>query len=148
MCKNDGDLRPCINYRTLNDHNAKLPYPFSLVPAALEELRGAHTFSKLDLRSAYNLVCIWEGDEWKTALITPSGQYENQVMLYSLSISPSFFQGFFYERGVRGVPPPVCHRVHRRYPDLIPEHGQTSLSRDAGPTPTQETPPLPEAREV
>ncbi len=43
----------------------KLPYPLPLVPAA-EELCGARVFSKLDLRSAYNLVCIREGDEWKT----------------------------------------------------------------------------------
>ncbi len=49
-----------------------------------------------------------------------------------------------YERGVPGVPPPVCHRVHRQYPDLLPEPGRTSSSRDTGPTPTQETPPLPE----
>ncbi len=49
----------------------KIPYPLPLVPAALEELCGARIFSNLDLRSAYNLV--WEGGEWKTAFITPSG---------------------------------------------------------------------------
>ncbi len=43
----------------------KLPYPLPLVPAA-EELCGARVFSKLGLRSAYKLVCIREGDEWKT----------------------------------------------------------------------------------
>ncbi len=69
-------MRPCIDYRTLNSQTVKLPYPLPLVPAALEELRGAHIFTKLDLRSAYNLVRIREGDEWKTAFITPSGHYE------------------------------------------------------------------------
>ncbi len=89
--KKDGSLRPCIDYRILN----ALPLP--LVPAALEELRGARIFSKLDLRSAYNLVRIREGDEWKTGFITPSDHYEYQVMPYGLSNSPSVFQGFMSE---------------------------------------------------
>ncbi len=92
--KKDGGLRPCIDYRTLNAHTVKLPYPLPLVPAALEELHGARIFSKLDLRSVYNLVRIREGDEWKTGFITPSGHYEYQVMPYGLSNSPSVFQGF------------------------------------------------------
>ncbi len=54
--KKDGGLRPCIDYRMLNSQTVKLPYPLPLVPAALEELRGARIFSKLDLRSAYNLI--------------------------------------------------------------------------------------------
>ncbi len=95
--KKYGGLRPCIDYRTLNAHTVKLPYPLPLVPAALEELRGARIFSKLDLRSAYNLVRIREGNEWKTGFITPSGHYEYQVMPYELSNSPSVFQGFMNE---------------------------------------------------
>ncbi len=51
--KKDGGLRPCIDYRALNANTVKLPYPLPLVPAALEELRGARIFSKLDLRIAY-----------------------------------------------------------------------------------------------
>ncbi len=94
--KKDGGLRPCIDYRTLNAQTVKLPCPLPLVPAALEELRGARIFSKLDLRSAYNLVRIREGDEWKT-FITPSGHYEYRVMPYGLSNSPSVFQGFMNE---------------------------------------------------
>ncbi|XP_016095613.1 RNA-directed DNA polymerase homolog [Sinocyclocheilus grahami] len=94
MGKKDGGLQPCIDYQTLNTQTVKLPYPLPLVPAALEELRGAHIFSKLDLRSAYNLVRIREGNEWKTAFITLSGHYEYQVMQYGLANSPSVFQGF------------------------------------------------------
>ncbi len=97
MGKKDRGLWPCIDYRTLNTQTVKLPYPLPLVPAALEELRGARIFSKLDLRSAYNLVRIREGDEWKTAFITPSGHYEYRVMPYGLSNSLSVFQGFMNE---------------------------------------------------
>ncbi|KAI2646112.1 Transposon Tf2-6 polyprotein [Labeo rohita] len=56
--KKDGGLRPCIDYRQLNCQIIQQPYPLPLVRAALEELRGAHVFTKLDLRSAYNLVRI------------------------------------------------------------------------------------------
>ncbi len=72
-------LRASIDYRMLNSQMVKLPYPLPLVPAALEELFGAHVFSKLDLRSAYNLVRIREGDEWKTAFITPAGHYKYRL---------------------------------------------------------------------
>ncbi len=95
--KKDGGLRPCIDYRMLNSQTVKLPYPLPLVPAALEELRGARIFCKLDLRSAYNLVRIREDDEWKTAFITPAGHYEYRVMPYGLSNSPSVFQSFMNE---------------------------------------------------
>ncbi len=95
--KKDGGLRPCIDYRALNSQTVKLPYPLPLVPAALEELRGARIFSKLDLRSAYNLIRIREGDEWKMAFITPSGHYEYLVMPFGLANAPSVFQEFMNE---------------------------------------------------
>ena len=75
VAKKDGGLRPCIDYRHLNSQTVKFSYPLPLVPAALEQLRGARIFSKLDLRSAYNLIRIRRGDEWKTVFITPSGHY-------------------------------------------------------------------------
>ncbi|KAK3548637.1 hypothetical protein QTP70_015934 [Hemibagrus guttatus] len=74
--KKDGGLRPCIDYRGLNAITIPYPYPLPLVPAALEQLRGARIFSKLELRSAYNLVRIKNGDEWKTAFHTTHGHYE------------------------------------------------------------------------
>ncbi|KAL0190891.1 hypothetical protein M9458_013589, partial [Cirrhinus mrigala] len=95
--KKDGGLRPCIDYRQLNSQILQQPYPLPLVPATLEELRGAQVFTKLDLRSAYNLVRVRAGDEWKTAFVTPTGLYEYRVMPYGLSISPSVFQTFMNE---------------------------------------------------
>ncbi len=95
--KKDGGLQPCIDYRALNSQTVKLPYPLPLVPAALRELRGARIFSKLDLRSAYNLIRIREGDEWKTSFITLSGHNEYYVMPYGLANSPSVFQSFINE---------------------------------------------------
>ncbi|KAI2645116.1 Transposon Tf2-9 polyprotein [Labeo rohita] len=92
--KKDGGLRPCIDYRGLNDITVKFRYPLPLVPAAFEQLRQAKYFTKLDLRSAYNLIRIKEGDEWKTAFSTSTGHYEYLVMPFGLSNSPSVFQSF------------------------------------------------------
>ncbi|KAK3505691.1 hypothetical protein QTP70_004435, partial [Hemibagrus guttatus] len=97
VAKKDGGLRPCIDYRALNKIMVKFRYPLPLVPAALERLRGATVFTKLDLRSAYNLIRIRKGDEWKTAFVTPTGHYEYRVMPYGLANAPSVFQDFMHE---------------------------------------------------
>ncbi len=90
--RKDGGLRPSIDYRALNTQTVKLPYRLPLIPATLEEPHAARIFSKLDLCSAYNLVRIWEGDEWKTPFITPSSHNEYLVMPYGLSNAPSVLQ--------------------------------------------------------
>ncbi|XP_051515080.1 uncharacterized protein LOC127418541 [Myxocyprinus asiaticus] len=46
--KKDGGLRPCIDYRGLNTVT-KYRCPLPLVPAALEQLRNAKIYTKLDL---------------------------------------------------------------------------------------------------
>ncbi|KAK3526444.1 hypothetical protein QTP70_025477 [Hemibagrus guttatus] len=97
VAKKDGCLRPCIDYRALNKITIKFRYPLPLVPLALEHLRGATVFTKLGLRSAYNLIRIREGDEWKTAFVTPTGHYEYLVMPYGLVNAPSMFQNFMHE---------------------------------------------------
>ncbi|KAK3556424.1 hypothetical protein QTP70_008344 [Hemibagrus guttatus] len=90
--KKDGGLHPCINYRGLNAIMVRYPYPLTLVPAALNQLRGARFFTKLDLRSAYNLVRIWKGDEWKTAFHTTHGHYEYLIMPFGLTNASAVFQ--------------------------------------------------------
>ncbi|GAA6081737.1 RNA-directed DNA polymerase homolog, partial [Tachysurus ichikawai] len=61
--KKDGGLRPCIDYRALNEITVKFRYPLPIVPSALEQLLKARYFTKLDLRNAYNLIRVREGDE-------------------------------------------------------------------------------------
>ncbi|KAI2644022.1 Transposon Ty3-I Gag-Pol polyprotein [Labeo rohita] len=65
-----------------------------LFPPALEQLRSAKYFTKLDLRNAYSLICIRERDEWKMAFFTTSGHYEYWVMPFGLVNTLSVFQVF------------------------------------------------------
>ncbi|KAK3556040.1 hypothetical protein QTP70_001859 [Hemibagrus guttatus] len=64
---------------------------------ALEQLRGARVFTKLDLRSAYNLVRICKGDEWKIMFHTTRGYYEYCVMPFGLTNALAVFQALINE---------------------------------------------------
>lgn len=90
--KKDGSLRPCIDYRGLNEITVKNRYPLPLMSSAFELLQDAKVFTKLDLRNAYHLVRIRDGDEWKTAFNTTSGHYEYLVMPFGLTNAPAVFQ--------------------------------------------------------
>lgn len=94
VAKKDKSLRPCIDYRGLNNITIKNKYPLPLLTSAYELLQGATVFTKLDLRNAYHLVRIREGDEWKTAFNTHLGHFEYLVMPFGLTNAPAVFQAF------------------------------------------------------
>ena len=69
-------LQPCIDYRALNNITVKNKYHLPLINTLFEPLQEATVFSKLDLRNAYLLVWIREGDECKTKFNTPLGHFD------------------------------------------------------------------------
>ena len=90
--KKDGKLRPCQDYRYLNEHTIKNAYPLPLITELLDKLKGARRFTKLDVRWGYNNVRIREGDQWKAAFKTNRGLFEPTVMFFGLCNSPATFQ--------------------------------------------------------
>jgi len=52
---------------------------------------------KLDVRGAYNLIQMAEGEEWKTAFQTRYALFESLVMLFGLTNTPADFQRFINE---------------------------------------------------
>jgi hypothetical protein len=90
--KKDGKLRPCQDYRYLNEHTVKNAYPLPLITELLDKLKGARRFTKLDVRWGYNNVRIRDGDQWKAAFKTNRGLFEPTVMFFGLCNSPATFQ--------------------------------------------------------
>ncbi len=90
--KKDGKLRPCQDYRYLNEGTVKNMYPLPLISELLDKLKGAKYFTKMDLRWGYNNVRIKDGDQWKGAFKTNRGLFEPMVMFFGMCNSPSTFQ--------------------------------------------------------
>ena len=95
--KKTGELRLCVDYRGLNSITKKNRYPLPLVGDLLERVEGCKIFTVLDLKNAFNLIRIKDGDEWKTAFRTHLGLFEYTVMPFGLTNAPATFQAFIQD---------------------------------------------------
>ena len=92
--KPSGGLRLCVDYQGLNEGTVKNRYPLPLIRETLMRLSKAQYYTILDVRSAYNLLWVAEGDEWKPAFRTHYRLYESLVMPFGLTNAPADFQRF------------------------------------------------------
>lgn len=92
--KKDGSLRLCVDFRGINRLTKKDHYPLPLISDLLDAPGQACVYTKIDLRHAYHLVRIAEGDEWKTTFRTRYGSFEWLVVPEGLTNAPSTFQRF------------------------------------------------------
>ena len=92
--KKDGSLRLCVDYRALNNITIKDQYLLPQIEETLNQIRSARYFTRLDLRSAYNLIQIKVGDEWQTVFRIWYGLYEFLVMPFGLTNAPTTCQRF------------------------------------------------------
>ena len=92
--KDMDELRPCVDYRKLNEITIKDRGPLPLINKTLDRLQKAKIYTKLDLQNVYNSIRIKEGDEWKTAVRTRYGLFEYLVMPFGLTNAPATFQRF------------------------------------------------------
>jgi hypothetical protein len=91
MEKKDGTQQMCVNYRSLNEVTVKNKYPLPRIEDLFEQMKGASVFSKIDLRSGYHQLKIWESDIPKTAFHARYELYEYTVMSFGLTNAPTYF---------------------------------------------------------
>jgi len=92
--KADGSWRPCGDYRRLNAVTTPDRYSIPNMNTIHHKLKGATTFSKLDLVKAYHFIPMDPKDIPKTAICTPFGNFEYLRMPFGLRNSTSTFQRF------------------------------------------------------
>ena len=90
--KKDGTVRPCGNYRRLNERTSGDSYPILHVHDFATGLGRCRIFSKINLIKGYHQVPVRQEDVPKTAIATPFGLFEFTRMPFGLKNSAQTFQ--------------------------------------------------------
>ncbi|RWS05322.1 hypothetical protein B4U79_06149, partial [Dinothrombium tinctorium] len=79
------------DFRELNAHTVKDPYPMPLIADIMLSFASAKYFTALDLNSGFWQISLRSTDRLKNAFVTLDGLYEYVVMAMGLTNSPATF---------------------------------------------------------
>lgn len=106
--KKNGEWRLCGDYRRLNAATLPDKYPLRHIHDFSYALQGCKIFTKLDLTRAFHQVPLAAEDKAKTAVITPFGLFEYNVMPFGLRNAAQTFQRLI-DTALRGLN--FCHHT-------------------------------------
>ena len=76
ICKKDGTVRWCIDFRAVNAITQKDAFPLPLIEECRDLLEGVEFMSTLDMNSGYYQFAMAAADQCKTAFLTKYGLFE------------------------------------------------------------------------
>ena len=94
--KGDGKWRPCGDYRRLNNITKRDAFPSPHPREFRNKLSGCKVFSKLDVYKAYHTIPVKEDHKEKTAIVTPFGLYEYNVMGFGFRNAAACFNRYIW----------------------------------------------------
>ncbi|XP_045541427.1 uncharacterized protein K02A2.6-like [Papilio machaon] len=93
VLKRNGSVRICADYAvSINKQLVVDQYPLPTVNELFSKLHSGEQFTKLDLSSAYNQLCLDEESQKLTCINTHRGLYQYTRLVFGLSSAPAIFQ--------------------------------------------------------
>lgn len=92
--KKSGEMRMCVDYRSLNKVTKRDNHPIPLIDDCIDYLANKDIFSLLDLKSGFHQVEMGKNSIKYTSFVTPDGQWEFTKMPFGLKNAPSVFQRY------------------------------------------------------
>jgi hypothetical protein len=82
--KNNGKMRMCLDYTSLNKACSKVQFPLPRIDQVIDSTMGCETLSFLDAYSGYHQIKMKESNQLATSFITPFRMYCYVTMPFGL----------------------------------------------------------------